>query len=114
MFGIPSFSISVFDGLTVLVPDKLSKSVFKILDEGVSDKTLVGLHLVVRELLDLVMSLNIVLDGSLLFEVIPHPGYTQSGMGTTKAAVHSVGKFLPGVVSRGVQPRVIPHKGKAF
>ena len=62
LFGIPSFSISVFDGLTVLVPDKLSKSRFKILDEGVSDKTLVGLHLVVRELSDLVMGLNVVLN----------------------------------------------------
>ena len=65
MFGILSFSISVFNGLTVLVLDKLSKSGFKILDEGVSDKTLFGLQLVVREFLDLVMGLNIVLNGSL-------------------------------------------------
>ena len=28
LFGIPSFSISVFNGLTVLVPDKLSNSGF--------------------------------------------------------------------------------------
>ena len=62
LFGILSFSISVFNGLTVLVPDKLSKSRFKILDEGMSDKTLVGLHLVVGELTDLIMGFNVILN----------------------------------------------------
>ena len=46
-FSIPSFLISVFDGFTVLAPDELCKFKFKILDVGMSDKTLVGLRLVV-------------------------------------------------------------------
>ena len=67
-----------FDGLAVLVPDELGKSGFKILDEGMSDKTLVSLQLVVGKLADLIMGLNVVLNQSFLFNVIPDLGYTQA------------------------------------
>ena len=106
--------IKFFNSLAVLVPDELGKSRFWILDEGMSDKTLVSLHLVVGELADLIMGLNVVLKQSFLLKVTPHPHYTQGGMGTTKPAVHTVGKSLPGVVPQGILTRVIPNKGKAF
>ena len=102
LFGIPGFSISVFDGLIGLVPDELGKSRLKFSNKSVSEKTSISPHLVVRKLADLIMGLSIVLNQYFLFKVIPHPGYAQSRMGTTKPAVHTVSKFLPGVVSQGI------------
>ena len=62
LFGVLSFLTSIFDGLAVLVLDELGKSGFKILDESMSEKTLVDLHLVVKKLTDLIMGFNIVLN----------------------------------------------------
>ena len=60
--GVLSFSISVFNGLAVLVLDGLGKPGLKILDKSISYKTLIVLHLFVRELKDHIMGLNVVLN----------------------------------------------------
>ena len=76
LLGIPSFYTSVFNGLIFLVLDELGKSKLEISNKSVSDKTMVGLNLVFGELEDLIICLNLVLNQSFLFKVIPNMGYT--------------------------------------
>ena len=62
LFGVLSFSLRLYNGLAVLVLDELGKSRSEILNESMSEKTLVGLHFVVGELSDLIMGLSVVLN----------------------------------------------------
>ena len=69
---------------------------------------MIGANFVAGKGSDLIVSLDVFVDGVLLSEIVPHPCYWETGLLTTKAGVHSILEVISAKIVGGIHPVIEP------
>ena len=69
---------------------------------------MIGVNFIAGKVSDFVVSLDVIVDRVLLFEIVPHLCYWVTGILTTKAGVQSILEITPAKVVGGIHPVIKP------